>query len=354
MKDDFTLKWMAWEITLKCNLKCVHCRSTYFMGSGHGAFGQKEAFKFLDDLAKFANPSIVLTGGEPLLREDVFDIAAYGTSKNFRMCMATNGILVNDEICKKIKDSGLKIISLSLDGSTSDIHDNFRGVKGAFDGIIKAANLFRKYDIPFIINSSFTKRNQDDIKNVYKLAKSLGATAWYMFLIVPTGRGEELMQELVDKEDYEEILNWHYEMENSENDMLVRPTCAPQYYRIWHERSKKEGRPTERRSLKFSTGGGKGCVAAQSICFINSSGEVYPCSYFPVSAGNVFSKPLESIWNDSALFKDLRNFKAYEGKCGVCRYLSVCGGCRARAYAVHDSYLAEEPYCNYIPLGKRA
>lgn len=350
MKDKFELKWLAWEITLKCNLKCVHCRSSYFVDSNHGSFGLVDAYRFLDSLSEFANPSIVLTGGEPLLRDDVFDIAKYGTSKNFRMCMATNGVLVDDEICMKIKDSGIKIVSLSLDGSNSRIHDDFRGISGAFDGIINAAHLFKKHDIPFIINSSFTKRNQNDIKNVYKLAKSLGATAWYMFLIVPTGRGEELMKELVEKEDYEEILNWHYEMEQSENDLLVRPTCAPQYYRIWHDRSKNEGKPTERRSLKFSTGGGKGCVAAQSICFVNSTGDVYPCSYFPISAGNVFKESLKDIWHNAHLFNDLRNFKSYEGKCGVCKYLSVCGGCRARAYAVTGSFLAEEPYCNYLPI----
>jgi len=253
-------------------------------------------------------------------------------------------------MCVKIKDSGIKIVSLSLDGSNKKVHDDFRGVNGAFDGVIKAAKLFNKYNIPFIINSSFTKRNQSDIKNVYHLAKSLGATAWYMFLIVPTGKGEDLLKELVSKEDYEEILNWHYDMEQSENDILVRPTCAPQYYRIWHERSNRDGKSTERRSLKFSTGGGKGCVAAQSICFINSSGDVYPCSYFPVPAGNVFKQSIREIWNSSALFNEIRNFKCYEGKCGVCNYLSVCGGCRARAYAVSGSYLSEEPYCNYIPI----
>ena len=350
MKDHFELKWMAWEITLKCNLKCVHCRSSYYMGSHHGAFGLKEAYNFLDELATFANPVIVLTGGEPLLRDDVFDIAKYGTHKNFRMCMATNGVLVNDDVCIKIKDSGIKIVSLSLDGSNKKVHDDFRGEDGAFDGAIKAAQMFNKHNIPFIINSSFTKRNQPDIKNVYNLAKSLGATAWYMFLIVPTGKGEDLLQELVSKEDYEEILNWHYDMEQSEEDILVRPTCAPQYYRIWHERSNRDGKPSGRRSLKFSTGGGKGCVAGQSICFINSSGDVYPCSYFPVPAGNVFKESIRDIWYNSELFNEIRNFKGYEGKCGVCNYLSVCGGCRARAYAVSGSYLSEEPYCNYIPI----
>lgn len=239
---------------------------------------------------------------------------------------------------------------MSLDGSTPEIHDDFRGQKGAFEGVIRATEYFNKHGIKFLINSSFTKRNQADIQNVYKLAKKLGATAWYMFLIVPTGRGEEIMKELVSKEDYEDILNWHYEMEKGEEDILVRPTCAPQYYRIWHERSKADGTDNTRRSLTFSTGGGKGCIAAQSICFINSEGDVLPCSYFPMAAGNVFEQNLKDIWENSKLFKDLRNFKDYEGKCGVCKYLGVCGGCRARAYAVTGSYMAEEPFCDYVPL----
>lgn len=350
MNKDWTLKWMAWEITAKCNLNCVHCRSSSDIHSAEGKFTFQRCKNLLDDISTFASPVIVLSGGEPLLRKDVFDIAKYGTSKGFRMCMATNGVLVDDEVCNKIKDSGIKIVSLSLDGSTADIHDDFRGQKGAFEGVLKAAEYFNKHDIKFIINSSFTKRNQDDIPNVYKLAKSLGATAWYMFLIVPTGRGEEIMKELVSEEDYEDILNWHYDMEKSEEDILVRPTCAPQYYRIWHERSKSDGLSAARRSLSFSTGGGKGCIAAQSICFINSEGDVLPCSYFPMPAGNIFGESLKDIWENSKLFEDLRNFKDYEGKCGVCKYLGVCGGCRARAYAVTGSYMAEEPFCDYVPL----
>lgn len=349
MEQKWELKWMAWEVTSKCNLKCVHCRSSSDIHSPEGMFTLDKCYQLMDDIAEFAKPVIVLSGGEPLLRRDIFDIATYGTNKGFRMCMATNGVLVTDDICLKIKDSGIKIVSLSLDGSTPEIHDDFRGQKGAFAGVMNVVDLFKKYGINFIINSSFTRRNQHDIQNVYQLAKRLGATAWYMFLIVPTGRGEDIINELVSKEDYEKILNWHYEMERDENEILVRPTCAPQYYRIWHERSKNEGKDTSRRSLTFSTGGGKGCIAGQTICFINSEGEVYPCSYFPFSAGNVFNEKLKEIWENSKLFKDLRNFKGYEGKCGVCKYLGVCGGCRARAYAVDGSYMSEEPFCDYIP-----
>ena len=169
-------------------------------------FTLKQSYDLIDEITAHYNPVMVLTGGEPLLRDDVFDIAKYGTNKGLRMAMATNGILVNNKVCSGIKSSGIKIVSLSLDGKNAETHDDFRRVKGAFDGTIHAAELFKKYHIPFIINSSFTERNKDDIPDVYKLAKKLGATAWYLFLIVPTGRGKELMNELIKAEEYEKCL----------------------------------------------------------------------------------------------------------------------------------------------------
>ncbi|TNF55823.1 radical SAM protein [bacterium] len=341
---------MAWEITRRCNLKCVHCRSSSELEVGdHPDFSTKEAYRVIDDIASYAKPVIVLSGGEPLLRKDVFDIARYGTEKGLRMCIATNGTLVTDKICEEIKTSGIRIVSLSLDGASEDIHDDFRKQKGAFAGTINAARLFKKHGIEFIVNSSFTRRNQEEISRVYELAKNLGATAWYMFMIVPTGRGEEIMDELISKEDYEEVLDWHYQMEKGEKDMLVRPTCAPHYYRVVLQKSKGEQEKFERRSLKFSTGGAKGCIAGQLIALIDVDGNVLPCSYFPKYAGNVREQSFKAIWEDSELFQDLRNFKKYKGKCGTCEFINVCGGCRARAYSVYGDYLEEEPFCGYLP-----
>ncbi len=315
----------------------------------HPDFSTDEAFRIIDDISGYAKPVIVLSGGEPLLRSDVFDIAKYGTEKGLRMCIATNGSLVTDEICGKMKSAGIRIVSLSLDGSTGEVHDDFRSQQGAFSGTIKAAGLFKKHGIEFIINSSFTKRNQEEIPKVYKLAKELGATAWYMFMIVPTGRGEEIMSELISSEDYEDILEWHYEMEKDESDILVRPTCAPHYYRVVLQKSAKKGEKFQRRSLKFSTGGAKGCIAGQLIALIDVDGNILPCSYFPKSAGNVREKSFKDIWENSELFKELRDFKRYKGKCGSCEYINVCGGCRARSYSVYGDYLAEEPFCGYKP-----
>ncbi|MCL4457726.1 MAG: radical SAM protein [Nitrospirae bacterium] len=348
---EFTPKWIAWEITRRCNLKCVHCRSSSEMEiKGHPDFPLEEACRVIDDISSYAKPVIVLSGGEPLMRGDVFEIAKYGTEKGLRMCLATNGSLVTDAICEKVKASGIRIVSLSLDGSTEEVHDNFRNEKGAFKGILNAAGLFKRHGIEFIINSSFTKRNQEEIPRVYKLAKELGATAWYMFMIVPTGRGEEIMSELISKEDYEEILEWHYRMEKDEHDMLVRPTCAPHYYRVVLQKAKEEGKKIERRTLKFSTGGSKGCLAGQLICLINVDGDVLPCSYFPMSAGNIRKQSFKDIWENSELFKDMRDFKKYKGRCGSCEFVNVCGGCRARAYAMKGDYLEEEPFCGYVPI----
>jgi radical SAM protein with 4Fe4S-binding SPASM domain len=350
MDGKHELKWLAWELTSQCNMACVHCRSSSEYTSPTGAFTIPAAEKLLDDIGSIASPVIVLSGGEPLLRDDLFQIAKMGTDRGFRMAMATNGLLVDDEVCSKIKDAGINIVSMSLDGHTAEIHDDFRGQAGAFEAVMKAAQTFRNHGIKFIINSSFTKRNQAYIENTYEVAKKIGAAAWYMFLIVPTGRGEEIMNELISKEDYEDILEWHYQMERKEGEILVRPTCAPQYYRIWNAKSKEEGLDAKRRSLSFSTGGGKGCIAGQSILFISSEGDVYPCSYFPISAGNIFKQSIGEIWENSKLFEDLRTFRRYGGKCGKCKYLGVCGGCRARSYAVEGDYLAEEPFCEYIPV----
>ncbi|MBI4698467.1 MAG: radical SAM protein [Nitrospirae bacterium] len=350
MTTKFEPKWIAWEITRRCNLKCVHCRSSSEMVvQEHPDFPIEEARRVIDDISSYAKPVIVLSGGEPLLRKDVFDIARYGTEKGLRMCLATNGTFVTDDICAKIKESGIRIVSLSLDGASEEVHDDFRSQKGAFSGTVNAAKLFKKYGIEFIINSSFTKRNQAEIPKVYRLAKELGATAWYMFMIVPTGRGEEIMNELISKEDYEELLEWHYEMEKKEKDMLVRPTCAPHYYRVVLQRSKQKGEKFERRSLKFSTGGAKGCIAGQIIALIDVDGNVLPCSYFPKAAGNIREKSFKDIWENSELFRELRDFKKYKGKCGSCEYINVCGGCRARSYSIYGDYLAEEPSCQYIP-----
>jgi len=352
-QEDFVLKWVAWETTRRCNLDCIHCRCASSMDAPSGLFTTEKAMAFVRELASFTKPVLVLSGGEPLLRKDIYDIAGYGTRLGLRVCLATNGTLVDDEACHAMKEAGIKMVALSLDGATEEVHDGFRRMKGAFKGTINAANLLKKHGIPFLINSSFTKRNSFAIKDTFKLAKSLGATAWYMFIIVPMGRGEEIFSELLTQPEYDEILEWHYEQEKKEDSILMRPTCAPHYYRLVLEKAKKDGKGFRRRDLTFSTGAGKGCVAGQTICLVDAFGEVHPCSYMEQSAGNIFEKPLKEIWEDSPLLKSLRDFDGYKGRCGVCEYRHVCGGCRVRAFYETGDVLGEEPLCMYVPRKMR-
>lgn len=346
----FDLKWLAWEITRRCNLNCTHCRSSSEVAHNeHPDVTKKRAFEILDEISTFAKPVIVLSGGEPLLHEHVFDIAAYGTELGFKMCLATNGTLLTHETCQKIKLSNIKMVSLSLDGSNSQIHDSFRCQPGAFAGTINAAKLLKENNIDFLINSSFTKFNQHDIASCFHLAKKLGAKAWYLFMVIPTGRGEALLEELISTDDFQDILDWHYEMEKQEQDILVRPTCAPHYYRIRFEKDKEQNLKHNRRKLSFSPGDSKGCLAGQTIALIDVDGEVLPCSYLPISAGNVNKQSFNQIWSESSLLKSFRDYKSYTGRCGDCEYIKTCGGCRARAYMINDDYLAEEPFCGYIP-----
>jgi radical SAM protein with 4Fe4S-binding SPASM domain len=344
-------KWIAWEITGRCNLHCIHCRSSSDDSEEAGEFTGQEARGLIDELAAYASPVLVLSGGEPLLREDCFDLARYGTEKGLRMCLATNGTLVDEGVCEEILGSSIRMVSLSLDGSTPEIHDDFRQQPGAFEGVMRAASYFRRFEIPFLINSSFTKRNQQDIENVYRLAKEIGAKAWYLFMIVPTGRAEGAMDELISQEDYEKILHWHYRQEQDETELLMRPTCAPHYFRIVRQESKREGKKWKQRSLAFATGVSKGCLAGQHIAFIDRFGNVRPCSYFSEAAGNLREQSFQDIWETSDLLTTLRDFGKYEGKCGSCEYLRACGGCRARAAALNEGdYLAEEPFCTYVPM----
>ena len=345
------LRWMAWEITARCNLRCVHCRSSASYASSPDEFDAEQGRRFLADVAAFASPVVVLTGGEPLLRPDCLDLARAGTELGLRMCLATNGTLVTAAICRSLKEAGIRMVSLSLDGATAERHDAFRGQKGAFEATVAAAKLLREAGIPFLVNSSFTEANRDEIPAVMALAKELGARAWYLFMIVPTGRAEGLGDELIPAETYNEILRWHMEVEAEEDELLMRPTCAPFYYRMIHQEAGRSGRSTNRRSLSFGTGAQKGCLAGQHILFVDHRGDVHPCSYFARTVGNVGETPIERIWSDAPLLRSLRDPAAYGGKCGACEFLSVCGGCRARADAIHGDPFGSEPFCTYVPEG---
>jgi heme b synthase len=357
----FTPRLIAWELTGSCNLKCVHCRASAVEDRDPDELTAREIKDTIDNIAAFAKPILILTGGEPLVREDVFEIARYGTEKGLRVVVGTNATLITPNVAKKLLDAGVKRMSVSIDGSTPEAHDKFRGLPGAFEETIKGAKAAQKAGLDFQVNTTVTERNVDDLQAIHDLAIELGAVAHHIFLLVPTGRGEDLKDEEISPEEYERVLNWMYDTQkkmgsevqasghpHGHGGMFMKATCAPHYFRVMHQRSKEDGVDITGRKagLNAMTGG---CLGGTGFCFISRTGDVYPCGYLPVKAGNIREESFKKIWEESPLFKDLRDPKKLKGKCGRCQYKVTCGGCRARAFAKHGDYLEAEPYCIYVP-----
>jgi heme b synthase len=327
-------------------LTCIHCRASAHDGAPEGELTLDQYKALLDNIASFSAPIIILTGGEPLLREDLFDIAAHGTGLGLRVAVSTNGTLITDDTVDRLKGAGVQTCSISLDGSNAEVHDDFRREKGAFDASVDGLQRLKEAGLKVQVNSSLTRRNMHELEPLFNLVRQLGADAWHVFMLVPTGRAEETgSDELITSGDYERILNQIYEWDRDQ-PMEIKPTCAPQYYRILRQRAKADGIPVdvEHFGLNART---RGCLAGIGFGFVSYKGEVFPCGYYTKMAGDVTQKSFKEIWEAAPLFKTLRNFKNYEGACGRCAFLKVCGGCRARSYALTGNDLAEEPYCSY-------
>jgi len=338
------LRLLAWEITRRCNLSCRHCRAGAADQVYPGELTTQEARDFLTGLAAWAKPIVILTGGEPLLRDDVFDIAAHGTALGLRLVMAPNGTLLDEAKAREAIRAGIQRVSVSLDGAAAESHDAFRGVAGAFEGALRGLEACRRVGLEFQINTTITPDNRAELAAIHKLARDLGAAAHHIFLLVPTGRGRALKG--LDARAYEETLHWFYDQRSP--DIHLKATCAPHYYRILRQRAKAEGRTVsfESHGLEAVT---RGCLAGTGFAFLSHVGQVQPCGYLELQAGNIKERPFQEIWADSPLFRKLRDPSGYQGKCGRCEYLRVCGGCRARAFEATGDFLAEEPLCTYQP-----
>ncbi|QER41286.1 heme b synthase [Thermodesulfobacterium sp. TA1] len=347
MKKEFKPRLIAWELTRSCNLDCVHCRAAASQGPYSNELTTEEVFRILEEIKEVAEPIIILTGGEPLLREDLFLIAKKAIDLGFKPVLATNGTLITEEIAQKIKETGISRVSISLDGSTPESHDGFRKVPGAFEGAIKGIENLKKFGVPFQINTTITPWNLEELSKVHELAKTLGAVAHHIFLLVPVGRGKDLAIDTISPEKYEELLGWFYEQRDKCN-LQLKATCAPTYYRILRQKAKKEGKEVtvENFGLDAMT---RGCLAGTGFCFISHVGIVQTCGYLEVPCGNLREQTFKEVWENSEVFNNLRDFSKYKGKCGRCEYIRVCGGCRARAYEATGDYLEEEPLCPYTP-----
>ncbi len=358
----YTPRLIAWEVTRTCNLNCRHCRAVAKNQQYESEFSTDEMKRVLDSIAAFCKPIIILTGGEPMMRDDIYEIASYGTSLGLRMVMAPCGYFINPETIARLKESGISRISLSIDGSSAESHDAFRQVPGAFDKVIAAARMCTEHGLEFQVNTTVHKGNLDELPAILDLAIKLGAKAFHPFLLVPTGRAKNMAGQEISPEEYERVLEWVYDMQEK-TPILFKPTCAPHYHRIVRQKGgpAKPSHPGGGHpggAPKGHPGGlhglSKGCMGGQSFAFISHVGKVQICGFLEEEAGDLREADydFQKVWDESELFREIRDIDAYGGKCGYCEYRKVCGGCRARAFAMSGDYMAEEPFCIYTPKAK--
>lgn len=337
----FLPRLVALELTGSCNLRCKHCRASAARERDPDELTTEEVKKVIADIASFSKPIMILTGGEPLLREDIYELARFTADQGLRPVLGTNGTLIDDRVAEKLKEAGIKRVSISIDCAYAGEHDAFRGVEGAYEKALKGIEACKKAGLEFQVNTTVTRRNLPEIKEIHSITKKLGAVAHHLFLLVPTGRGKALEAEEIPPEDYEKVLNWMYEAKDK--GIYMRATCAPHYVRVAYQRG---DRPERRHGMDATMGG---CMAGRTFAFVSRKGEVNPCGYLPLKAGNVREQSFREIWENSELFNNLRSREDLRGKCGECEYRFACGGCRARAYARYGDYMEEEPYCIYVP-----
>ncbi len=355
---------VAWEITRECNLSCAHCRASAEGRRYEGELSREESFALVDDILHVGRPILILTGGEPLMREDFFDIAGYAADKGLRVVVGSNGTLVTTEVAAKMKSVPISRLAVSIDFPSPALQDRFRGVPGAFEAAIAGIEHAREQGIEVQVNATITRLNAQYLDELVDLALGAGAVAFHPFLLVPTGRGKDLKDHALAAEEYERLLVRLYEKQRQlEGRLFVKPTDAPHYMRVVCQ---KEGRsphagtgrphavpdaaPAAHDSMSRIT---RGCLAGTGFCFVSHVGRVQGCGYLDVAAGNIREQPFSHIWRHSPLFEQLRDYSLIKGKCGRCEFKEVCGGCRARAYEGTGDYLAEEPYCIYKPAGDR-
>ncbi len=338
------LRLLFWEATIKCNLACAHCRRLESNEAAVRDISIEQAKNLIEQLAELGKgqsvmPMLVFSGGEPLCRKDLFELIAYAGSLGIIPALATNGTLIDAATAEKIRDSGIARVAVSLDGATAEVHNKLRQLEGSFEKAIDGIGHLRDKKVPFQINVTLTKHNAEQLEDIYELAKSLGAVAVHIFMLVPVGCGQALAEtDMLSPQQYEQKLLEIYELDGR-GELQIKVTCGPHYERVIRQ---KRLTITNRRSSR-------GCLAGLGVLFVGHQGDVFPCGYLPVNCGNILKDKLSDIWYNNEDLARMRDSDKLEGKCGICDYRQVCGGCRARAYAATGNYMAEEPFCAYIP-----
>ncbi|MFB6308951.1 MAG: TIGR04053 family radical SAM/SPASM domain-containing protein [Haloarculaceae archaeon] len=336
---------LIWELTQACELACKHCRADARPARHPDELTTAEGKALLDDAREFGEGQlVVLSGGDPLARDDVTELVAYGTEQGLRMTLTPSGTtsLTRKRIAA-LSDAGLRRMALSVDGGDPRAHDTFRGEDGSFEETLRAAQAARDVGLPLQINTTVCAETVEQLPAIRDLVAELGAVMWSVFFLVPVGRGRVLTP--ISPERAERVMEWLHEV-SGEAPFALKTTEAPHYRRVGIERERAEegnsdeGAPSARRA---------GIRAGQGFAFVSHVGEVYPSGFLPESAGNVREASVVDIYRESDLFRNLRDDDALKGKCGACPYRGVCGGSRSRAYAHTGDPLASDPLCSFVP-----
>lgn len=323
---------VSWLTTNQCNLRCRHCYQDAGSKSAE-ELTTDEAKKMIGEIASAGFKIMIFSGGEPLMRPDIFELVSYAASIGLRPVFGTNGTLITEETAMKLKQSGAKAMGISLDSLKEDRHNFFRGKEDAFQMTLKGIENCKKAGLPFQIHTTIMDWNKKEVCDIIDFCVESGAIASYLFFLIPVGRGKFLEKTSLEVMEYEELLKTIMEKQKQVS-IDIKPTCAPQFIRV-------------ARQMDVKTRFTKGCLAGLTYCIIDPVGTVRPCAYMVEEAGNVREQPFDQIWKSSRLFKNLRT-RRYKGTCRDCIYEKECGGCRARAGYYHEGdYMAEDSYCAY-------
>ena len=326
---------ISWNLTYSCNLRCRHC---YIDASRKmpGELSREEAMRVLDEIADVhPETMLILSGGEPLLRPDLEDLVTRSAELGMMPVLGTNGTLLSPEKARRLAKRGLAGVGISLDSLLSARHDDFRGKKNSWNEAVGGIRSAREAGLEAQVQITLTRDNWKELPDVIRFSKELGSRAITVFFLVCTGRGQDLVD--LSPEEYEEVLGFLAGLKSE--GIMVRPRCAPVYRRVLAQRDPD--------SILLKSDAGR-CMAAKNYCRITPEGNVTPCPYMPASGGNLRESSFGEIWNSSKLFQSLRN-PELQGRCGSCEYREVCGGCRARAFALKGDPLSEDPWCLYQP-----
>ena len=351
---------VIWETTQACDLVCQHCRACAQPLRSPLELSTEEGREIIDQVAQMAVPLFVLTGGDPLKRPDIYDLVDYGTRRGVRMSMTPSATpLLTHAAIARLKQCGLARLAVSLDGSTAEIHDAFRGVPGSYALTLDAVRRAGEIGLPIQINTTITRRNLADFEDMVALLKTFQMALWSVFFLVPTGRGQ--LQDLVSAEEFEEV--FAKLAETSQNVRFDIKTTEAQHYRRYLAQKRAAQRrsnsvPSQATFGKPSFDGigraPRGLNDGKGFVFISHQGEVFPSGFLPLSGGNIRRRPLAEIYRNAPLFRQLRDTSNLKGKCGVCEFREICGGSRSRAFALTGDPFAEDPSCIYQPRAVRA